>query len=336
MLFRTGSHVGCRVRAGLFDQLLERAAALNAEALAVREGREQVGSKTGGVAALQSVPVSVANRKPEACAAVLTKMGCLGFQNALSGDTADELLAFVVAENARCQAAVLAGDSFDSFFGGVNCRGTDGMFGRRQDLFLPLDAPPVRAAVAELLRALSPVLDSLVGREAMLHEVSSIVAEPGSPRQCLHADTIVLPCPQYPDVTMPPLYTFFVALQDVEPGMGATQFLPMTHTPAAHELWNAAARSEQLKQRFVACQAAVQSDLRRGDVAAFDSRVLHAGCANETQKRRVLFYVTLSSAQRWPLPGGLHGSNSVRAEDRWKWRVCDLIGAEDKAMTPSA
>ena len=41
--------------------------------------------------------------------------------------------------------------------------------------------------------------------QAMLHEISSLVAEKGAPRQCLHADTIVLPCPQYPGVHMEPL-----------------------------------------------------------------------------------------------------------------------------------
>ena len=42
----------------------------------------------------------------------------------------------------------------------------------------------------------------------------------GSPRQCIHADTIVFPSPQYPDVHMDPLYTFFIALQDVTADMG--------------------------------------------------------------------------------------------------------------------
>ncbi len=106
--------------------------------------------------------------------------------------------------------------------------------------------------------------------------------------------------------------------------MGHTQFLPRTHTPAAHELWNAAAKNERMKDRFIAAQPAVQSALRRGDTAVFDSRVLHCGCANDSAARRVLFYFTVSAAQRWPLPDGLHGSNSVRAEDRWCWRLCDL------------
>ena len=99
-----------------------------------------------------------------------------------------ELLAFINAENARCQADVLAGRAeFDSRFGGVNCRGMNGPFGYRQDLFLPMAAPVVRKAAAELTGNLKGILEILVGPEAMLHEISCIVADPKSPRQCLHA-----------------------------------------------------------------------------------------------------------------------------------------------------
>jgi hypothetical protein len=51
---------------------------------------------------------------------------------------------------------------------------------------------------------------------------------------------------------------------------------------------------------------------------------LHCGGANTSQSRRVLFYFTASQAQSWPLPNGLHGSNSMRAEDRWEYQLCDL------------
>ncbi len=311
-------------KAGLLELAMEKAAAVNAEALARREGRDLVGKK-GGVQLMQSVPCDITASKPELCAAVLERMGCLCVTEVLSPATADALLAFVNEENARCQADVVAGRvAFDDRFGGVNCRGMLGQFGQRQDLFLPMASPVVRAGVEEAVRNLGPLLRVLVGPEAMLHELSSIVAEPNSPRQCVHADTIVLPCPQYPDVSMEPLYTFFMALQDVEDDMGHTQFLPNTHTPGAHELWNAAAKSTSFKERFIAAQPAVRSGLRKGDVAVFDSRVLHCGCANDSKKRRVLFYLTLSRAQRWPLPDGLHGSNSVRKEDLWQWRLGDL------------
>ena len=308
--------------------LLDTLAAVNAEALARKEGSEQVGSKTG-IAPLSSIPVTVAEAKAATCAKLLEKLGCVSLTGALSPDSCRSLLAFVNEENARSQAAVLAGDvAFDARFGGVNCRGlTTHPFGVRQDLFLPVSAPEVRKALTEIVGNLSGFLAALVGDDAMFHEISSIVAGPSSPRQCVHADTIVLPCPQYPDVSMEPLYTFFVALQDVEEGMGHTQFLPGTHSPDSHELWNAAAKSERLKGRFIALQPAQQSCLKTGDIAAFDSRVLHCGCANTTSKQRVLFYFTLSRAQRWPLPGGLHGSNSVREEDRWKWQLKDFHAA---------
>ena len=331
------SRLRCRHRAGTRSapaawrrlrcsaSLLDTLAAVNAEALARKEGSEQVGAKTG-IAPLTSVPVVVAEAKASACAKLLEKLGCLSLTGALSPESCRSLLAYVNDENARSQAAVLAGDvAFDSRFGGVNCRGlTTHPFGVRQDLFLPVSAPEVRKALAEITGNLELFLDALVGEEAMFHEMSSLVAGPSSPRQCVHADTIVLPCPQYPDVSMEPLYTFFVALQDVEDGMGHTQFLPGTHSPDSHELWNAAAKSERLKGRFIALQPAQQSCLKAGDIAAFDSRVLHCGCANTTSKPRVLFYVTLSRAQRWPLPGGLHGSNSVREEDRWQWQLRDV------------
>ncbi len=57
--------------------LMEFAAAANAEACARKEGKEQVGKKTGGVQEMQSVPASLLTRKPQLCASVLQKMGCL-------------------------------------------------------------------------------------------------------------------------------------------------------------------------------------------------------------------------------------------------------------------
>ena len=308
--------------------LMDAAAAANAEALARREGKELVG-KTRGLKTLTAVPQTLLERKPEACASVLSGQGCLGVTEALTESTAAALLSYVEAENARCQSAVLDGlVAFDARFGGVNCRGlSGGPFGQRQDLWLPLSAPAVRLAARELARNLKSLLRAVAGDQVTLHEISSIVAEPGAPRQCVHADTIVLPCPQYPNVSMAPLWTFFVALQNVEDGMGHTQFLPYTHTPDAHVLWNAAARNERLKDRFIAAQPAMQSALRVGDAAAFDSRLLHCGCANESQKRRVLFYLTFSRDADWPLPDGLHGSNSIRAEDKGRWtlqQLCDL------------
>ena len=94
-----------------------------------------------------------------------------------------------------------------------------------------------------------------------------------------------------------------------------------------------------MKDRFIAMQPAVQSALRTGDVACFDSRVLHCGCANDSSKPRALFYVTLSRQAEWPLPDGLHGSNSIRAEDLRRWKLPDLLALRQQggqAAQPAA
>lgn len=78
-------------------------------------------------------------------------------------------------------------------------------------------------------------------------------------------------------------------------------------------------------------QPACQSALKIGDVAAFDSRLLHLGCANESTKNRAMFYVTLSRQADWPLPNGLHGSNSIRAEDLRRWKLPDLLALRQEA-----
>lgn len=59
-------------------------------------------------------------------------------------------------------------------------------------------------------------------------------------------------------------------------------------------------------------------------MAVFDSRLLHCGRENSSNKRRVLFYFTVSAQHEWPLPNGKHGSNSIRAEDFGKWTLRDF------------
>jgi len=96
-------------------------------------------------------------------------------------------------------------------------------------------------------------------------------------------------------------------------------------------MWNTAAKSGQLKERFISMQPAQQSALMLGDAALFDSRLLHCGCANTSQNTRVIFYMTFSRDAIWPLPDGLHGSNSIRVEDVRRWKLPDLLamaGAE--------
>jgi ectoine hydroxylase-related dioxygenase (phytanoyl-CoA dioxygenase family) len=302
--------------------LLDDMRAANAERMAVNEGKNLVGKKYG-VKTLQSFPCAImdVDWKADKLSAMLTENGVLGLQQALSPETCDALLAYINADSDKAKADVEAGRiKFDDKFGGVNCRG-QGVFGRRQDQWLPMEGL-VQQAAAEAASNMAPLLERTVTRAGTMHELSCLVADPGAPRQCIHADTIVLPSPQYPDASMEPLYTFFIALQDVEDNMGHTTFIPRTHTPDAHLLWN---RGQKQKDDLIASLPAVTSSLKKGDVAIFDSRVLHCGDANSSDKRRVLFYFTLSKQADWPLPNGLHGSNSILAPDKGKWKVSDMV-----------
>jgi len=297
--------------------LMDAVAAKNAELLAVKEGKRLIKD----VGKLPTAPPEMVRDKGPTLAKLLEREGCAGVRGAISPETAAVLREFVEAERGRAVAEVDGGAAFETRFGGVNCRGP-GQYGTRQDLYLPVEAAPVRAALEEFMNRLQPLLEPLVGPGAALHEISSLVAEPGAPRQCIHADTIVLPCPQYPDASMEPLYTCFMALQDVEDDMGHTLFLPQTHTD--HTLWNV---RRQDQEKYISTRKAVQSGLKTGDVAIFDSRVLHCGLGNVSDKRRILFYCTISAQKDWPLPNGLHGSNSVLPQDRGRWKVSDFLGA---------
>jgi hypothetical protein len=125
----------------------------------------------------------VVTSKPEVSNKVLETLGCLCITGVLSDNTAERLLKYINDENDRAKSEVLRGDvEFSERFGGVNCRGTNGIFGNRQDMFLPMKEPIVREAMTEIVTRLGPLLEKAVGSEGMLHELSSLVADPGSPR----------------------------------------------------------------------------------------------------------------------------------------------------------
>jgi ectoine hydroxylase-related dioxygenase (phytanoyl-CoA dioxygenase family) len=121
-----------------------------------------------------------------------------------------------------------------------------------------------------------------------------------------------------------PLYTFFVALQDVESNMSHTTFLPRTHCRAAHDLFNAGPRQ---KAQLIAASPAVQSGLAKGDVAIFDSRVLHCGGENSSVDRRsVLFYFIFTAGDtRVFNPNPSRGAGSIRSQDRFQISLRSLL-----------
>mmetsp|Transcript_9725 Transcript_9725/g.16064 ORF Transcript_9725/g.16064 Transcript_9725/m.16064 type:complete len:196 (+) Transcript_9725:187-774(+) len=153
---------------GAFDVGMEKLSAVNAELLAKKEGKELVGVKTGGVQPLTRCPKKIVHAKPETVNKLLEREGCLSIPAILSADTADLLLDYVNIENERAKREVeedLVG--FDYRFGGVNCRGLNGMFGNRQDMYLPIQEPLVQRGLKDAFTSLLPLLDASVTREGM-------------------------------------------------------------------------------------------------------------------------------------------------------------------------
>lgn len=128
------------------------------------------------------------------------------------------------------------------------------------------------------------------------HELSALISDFGAASQPIHPDSMF--------TKDAPLYTIFIALQDVTEEMGATIFLPSTNTLYCHEQH----KSNLTKDDFLSTCEYRQSLLKKGDIAIMDSRTLHCGDAN-TDSRRVLLYLTLRCPNTFhtcdpPIPTG--------------------------------
>eukprot|EP00941_MAST-03F_sp_MAST-3F-sp1_P004555 g4555.t1 len=122
--------------------------------------------------------------------------------------------------------------------------------------------------------------------DVYFRELSSIVSEPGAPRQPLHPDVHW--------VDQPPLFTVFVALQDISHAMGPTIFLPGTNKETCHNEFNG---DYCRKANFLKSRKYEASLLKKGDCAIFDARTLHCGSGNDKDNgsRRCLFYFTIQN-----------------------------------------
>jgi ectoine hydroxylase-related dioxygenase (phytanoyl-CoA dioxygenase family) len=115
------------------------------------------------------------------------------------------------------------------------------------------------------------------------HEFSALISDSGSKCQPIHPDS------KYTDVD--PLYSCFVALQDVDESMGPTIFLPSTNNQDCQDRFQ---NDKTKNELFASCEYR-QAMLRKGDVAIMDSRTLHCDGANVSSPpaRRALLYFTL-------------------------------------------
>jgi hypothetical protein len=207
----------------------------------------------------------------------LQQDGVVRLNNVLSASTAAILRKDVLLRRDASYAAVRKGDDWRKHFADVLLKGSDST---RCDLLLPLTGNrAVQMALKELLLgsaepgkgrkvSLGSMLETAIGDDATLYELSVLISEPGSGRQPVHPDN--------PYQEHMPLTTCFVALQDIGLDMGPTTFLPGTHTETAHTAFDTsvATRDVLLQQR-----PNTVALLQAGDASLFDSRTLH--CAGE-------------------------------------------------------
>jgi len=166
----------------------------------------------------------------------------------------------------------------------------------RCDLTLPLTDVTYRALYHVLCQsAVGATLQTLLGQDAVLYEFSCLISDGGSDRQVVHPDTGFA----RDDTDCPSLYTTFVALQDIAPDMGPTCWLPGTHTRTAHDAFKdemaPSATTDSPKDALLRRQSSVSGVLTQGSCAMYDSRVLHCGTANLSDKPRALFYFSFKN-----------------------------------------
>lgn len=167
---------------------------------------------------------------------------------------------------------------------------------RRVDALLDFEGPARDAAIQAagpggVAAVLERVCDATA--DARLVEFSVLSTEPGADRQVLHPDARA-------DASHAPLYSVFIALQDVTPEMGPTCFIPGTHSAESHAAFPAGPLSDSARALLRASRP-FDAPLRKGDAALYDARTFHGGGRNDPDAgaRRGLLTLTF---MRGPVP----------------------------------
>ena len=281
--------------------------------------------KKGAKGATKKV-AAAAKTTGSALAKELRKSGVVRIDGGLKPETADTLREFVDAERQRCSAEVEAGTrKSEARFANLV------LLSNRCDLLLPLHGPVI-TALHELLGAgsvLGDLLEEIVGPKAIFNEVACLISEPSSKRQPIHPDT--------PYTSTPPLYAAFVALQDVDIEMGPTVYLPGTHTKEEHTAFyggdldrgrdTTGQRQSPIAEEYLASKEVKLGLLKKGDVALYNQQVLHCGSANDSDRIRRQFYISV----RDPTVKGVAARPSIRPAFRGKITLGEMR-AELKAL----
>jgi hypothetical protein len=236
--------------------------------------------------------------------AVIMEDGVVRIDNVLSQKTAKDMLKYVDQLLLDTLTAVDEGIfPQEALFGNVFSKEN------RWDLLLPIEASKnVVKCLTELLYEGSPIstaIESIMGKEAELYELSTLISDPGSQAQPLHPDI------KYQD-TIHPLLTCFVALQDIDPSMGPTLFMKKSASKEYHhDLHNR--HLDKGANGLVATSYNELGTLGAGDCSLYSGMTLHCGSANKSNKRRRLFYFSFINKSLFHQKGG-RNFVSIRSE----------------------
>lgn len=330
------------VQRGMYEQeLMSRCLTRSLESPTVKKGVSGKKKGFGGGTSMGPSPISNKSNKSlfatEAAlyASILRTDGVVRIDNVLTDECADELLDFVTALRQTSLEQVAAGMPMNRFADVL-------LRSNRCDLKLPLGNIPstsneksTKGTITLLSSSPSPVMKAMfdvlchsalpetlevagLSKDAILHELSCMISDPGSQRQVIHPDT-----PYMATADHPTLLTCFIALQDIDESMGPTVFLPGTHTLEHHAAFadesRTSAATDTLETSLSPKDSVLQNaplvllgTLAKGSCAIYDSRLLHCGSANQStlKKSRAIFYTS------WRHPDTPNTGNppSIRAE----------------------
>lgn len=195
----------------------------------------------------------------------------------------------------------------------------------RTDLKLDLCSPVVEALNCFVARC-GPLLTAVTDGETRVVELAAISSEAGALAQPVHADTThgvmrvldgghalaaateasLLAGSDDEDAeedmervvrtvatATAMIFTSLIALQDIDADMGPTQVWPATHTMEHHcTLWNNIGKLNNWEADKVFGIEHKKMTLSCGDLVLYDSRVMHCGGANTSDRRRSVLCVS--------------------------------------------
>mmetsp|Transcript_22426 Transcript_22426/g.29345 ORF Transcript_22426/g.29345 Transcript_22426/m.29345 type:complete len:373 (+) Transcript_22426:33-1151(+) len=295
-----------QMKASLTDESLSQ---VELEARLLKSNQEQLVMKSqeeqekARIAANDGYTLEFLNDDHTGFGAVVVEDGVARIDNIMTKDTAQSLLTYVNQKLIDSLEKVATFQDYrGNLFGNVLAKKS------RHDLLLPLEeSREMIQALDELIGdggVLGSIVDATLGKDAELYELGALISDPGSERQEIHPDI------EYQEALIP-LLTCFVALQDITESMGPTTFLPQTHKSL--EDHNKLNGGQAIRNKFLNDAPSVLSTLKCGDCSIFNPCTMHAGGSNQSDQRRVLFYITFRNIA-FDDPSTGYNPGSIRPE----------------------